>query len=101
MARKTKKMLAVEGTHFGGQPIERFLPKLITAQGLSATAEQLGISKATLGYWVLKLGINVRRIALGPGEELQIRRLDDLDISPFLVSAPPQIREVSQGRAAG
>jgi len=41
---------------------------------LSATAEELGVSKATLGYWLLKLGINVRRVALAPGETLEVKR---------------------------
>ena len=32
------------------------------------------VSKATLGYWLLKLGINVRRVALAPGETLEVKR---------------------------
>ena len=46
----------------------------MTERGLSATAEELGVSKATLGYWLLKLGINVQRIALAPGESIEIKR---------------------------
>ena len=72
MARKTKKMIAVEDRLH--QPLERVLPELVTDQGLSATADQLGVSKATLGYWLLKLGINVRRVALAPGETLEVKR---------------------------
>ena len=72
MARKTKKMLVVEDRHH--QPLERMLPEMVTDQGLSATADQLGVSKATLGYWLLKLGINVRRVALAPGETLEVKR---------------------------
>ncbi len=72
MARKTKKMLVVEDRFH--QPLERMLPEMVTDQGLSATADQLGVSKATLGYWLLKLGINVRRVALAPGETLEVKR---------------------------
>ena len=72
MIRKTKKMKAVEDRF--NQPLERMLPEMITEQGLSSTAEQLGVSKATLGYWLLKLGINVRRVALAPGESLEVKR---------------------------
>ena len=43
--------------------------------GISATAEELKVSKATLGYWLLKLGINVRRVALAPGETLEVKRV--------------------------
>jgi hypothetical protein len=50
------------------------LPPLVTENGLSATAEQIGVSKATLGYWLLKLGIDVQRIALAPGDTLEVRR---------------------------
>ena len=72
MSRKTKKMAAVEDRFH--QPLEKILPEMVTEQGLSATADQLGVSKATLGYWLLKLGINVRRVALAPGETLEVKR---------------------------
>lgn len=72
MARKTKLMQRVE-REYG--PLERLLPEKINEIGLSATAEELKVSKATLGYWLLKLGINVRRVALSPGEILEVRRV--------------------------
>ncbi len=71
MTRKTKKMIAVE-EEFG--LLEKILPEMVTEEGLSRTADTLGVSKATLGYWLLKLGINVRRVALAPGETLEIKR---------------------------
>ena len=73
MARKTKKMIAVEERF--EQPLEKMLPEMVTDQGLSHTAEQLGVSKATLGYWMLKLRIDVRRVALAPGESLEVKRV--------------------------
>ena len=73
MTRKTKKMVAVEERFH--QPLEKILPEMVTEEGLSRTAEQLGVSKATLGYWLLKLGINVRRVALAPGETLEVKRV--------------------------
>lgn len=72
MARKTKLMLRVEKEH--DRPLERLLPDLVNAQGMTATADTLGVSKATLGYWMLKMDINVRRVALAPGEVLEIKR---------------------------
>ncbi len=62
MARKTKLMQRVEKEF--SRPLENLLPEKVNEVGLSATAEELGVSIATLGYWVLKLGINVRRVAL-------------------------------------
>ena len=72
VTRKTKKMLVVEERF--QQPLEKILPELVTEWGLSATAEQVGVSKATLGYWLLKLGIRVRRVAIAPGESIEVRR---------------------------
>ena len=74
MARKTKLMLRVEKEF--DQPLERLLPELVNDQGLTATADTLGVSKATLGYWMLKMGINVKRVALAPGEILEVKRVN-------------------------
>ena len=74
MARKTKLMQRVERDH-DGRPLEGLLPEMVNELGLSGTADELGVSKATLGYWLLKLGINVRRVALAPGETLEVKRV--------------------------
>ncbi len=73
MAKKTQKMTQVEDRFH--QPLERLLPEMINEYGLTVTAAQLEVSKATLSYWLLKLGINVRRVALAPGESLEIKRV--------------------------
>ncbi len=72
MARKTKLMQRVENDY--QRTLERLLPEMVNEKGLSATADELGVSKATLGYWLLKLGISVRRVALAPGETLEVKR---------------------------
>jgi hypothetical protein len=73
MARKTRLMHEVEEKH--GRSLERLLPEMVNEFGLSETAGRLGVSKATMGYWLLKLGINVRRVALAPGETLEVKRV--------------------------
>lgn len=73
MPRKTKLMQQVEERY--QRPLERLLPEMVNEKGLSYTALELGVSKATLGYWLLKLGINVRRVALAPGETLEVKRI--------------------------
>ena len=73
MAKKTKLMQRVEDEF--QRPLERLLPEMVNELGLSGTAEELRVSKATLGYWLLKLGINVRRVALAPGETLEVKRI--------------------------
>ena len=73
MARKTKLMQRVEDEY--QRPLEKLLPEMVNEMGLSGTAEELRVSKATLGYWLLKLGISVRRVALAPGETLEVKRI--------------------------
>ncbi|MBI4236249.1 MAG: hypothetical protein HY688_02685 [Chloroflexi bacterium] len=73
MARqKTRLMRQVEERY--GQPLERLLPQLYNEMGLPGMAQELGISKGTLWYWLLKYGVSVHRVALAPGESLEIRR---------------------------
>ena len=72
MARKTKLMLRVEEEY--QRSLDGLLPEMVNEKGLSVTAQELGVSKATMGYWLLKLGINVRRVALAPGETLEVKR---------------------------
>ncbi len=72
MVRKTKLMVSVEQRY--NKPLEKLLPELYNEKGLPAMAAELGISKGTLWYWMLKFGINVRRVALAQGEELQVQQ---------------------------
>ena len=74
MARKTKKMLDVEKRMLNGRELERAIPEMLNDAGFTETANNLKLSKATLNYWMLKLGIEVRRVALAPGEEIEIKR---------------------------
>ncbi|MSQ26138.1 MAG: hypothetical protein EXR49_07755 [Dehalococcoidia bacterium] len=73
MVRRTKLMQAVEQKY--NKPLEKLLPEMYNEKGLPAMATELGISKGTLWYWLLKFGINVRRVALAPGEELQVQQI--------------------------
>lgn len=70
---KTRLMLEVEGRL--GKPLEKLLPKLISELGYVAAAKRLGVSKATLNYWLLKLGFNRQRVFLQPGEEMVVRKI--------------------------
>ena len=57
------------------RPLDRALPEMINEMGLTGAARRLNVSKATLSYWCLKLGIEIRRVALAPDEEIEIRRI--------------------------
>lgn len=73
MVRRTKLMQQVEQRY--NMPLEKLLPQMYNEKGLPAMAAELGISKGTLWYWLLKFGINVRRVALAPGEELHVQQV--------------------------
>ena len=70
MTRKTKLMKRIEARY--NRPLEELLPDMYNEKGLPAMAAEIGVSKGTIWYWLLKFGINVRRVALSPGEELEV-----------------------------
>ena len=73
--KKTPKMLSVEKRI--RRPLERAVPELVNEHGLTGAAKRLNISKATLSYWMLKLGIQMRHVALAPGETIEVKRTSD------------------------
>jgi hypothetical protein len=56
------------------RPLEKLLPDLVNQHGLSHAANELGVSPATLGYWMLKLGIRYRRVAVTADETIEVKR---------------------------
>ncbi|MEX0762104.1 MAG: hypothetical protein WD208_09960 [Dehalococcoidia bacterium] len=73
--KKTTKMLDAERKI--RRPLEKALPEMVNEMGLTGAAKRLGVSKATLSYWLLKLGIQMRRVALAPGETIEVKRTSD------------------------
>ena len=71
-ARKTKLMRIVE-TKFQ-RPLEKLVPELVNERGLSGAAVELEVSPSTLNYWMLKLGIQVKTVALSSGETIEVRK---------------------------
>ena len=72
MVRKSKLMKQIETRY--NRPLEEMLPEMYNEKGLPAMAADLGVSKGTVWYWLLKFGINVRRVALSPGDDLEVVR---------------------------
>ena len=68
--RKTKKMAKVE-TQFGRE-LGEMIPAMVNELGFSEAAVAMGVTKSTLGYWMLKLGITTRGVALKPGETMEV-----------------------------
>ncbi len=56
------------------RPLERLVPEMVNQHGLSHAADELGVSPATLGYWMLKLGIRYRRVAVTAEETIEVKR---------------------------
>ncbi len=73
MVRKTTKMIEAERRL--KRPLEKALPELVNEFGLTGAAKKIGVSKATLGYWLLKFQISVRRVALAPGDQIEVKRV--------------------------
>ena len=71
--RKTAKMLNLEKKI--RRELEYAIPELVNLYGLTGAAKELGVGKATLSYWMLKLNIEYRKVALAPGESIEISRL--------------------------
>ena len=81
MRKRTRKMIEVEGRY--QQPLVQMLPQMLTTQGLAKTAEELGVSKATVGQWMAKLGIELRYVALRPGESITIIEVEPKPTNPI------------------
>ena len=60
--RKSKKMLEVEQEQ--GELLETLLPRLYNEMGFPAMVEELGISKSTLWYWFMKVGMRIEKVAI-------------------------------------
>ena len=69
--RRTKLMRRVED-RFQRQ-LETWVPEMVNERGLSHAADERGVSPATLGYWMLKMGIRHRRVALTADETIEVK----------------------------
>jgi hypothetical protein len=56
------------------RPLERLLPEMVNQHGLSHAAAELGLSAPTMSYWMLKLGISYRKVALTAQETIEVKR---------------------------
>ena len=72
MKNKTKLMLEAEERI--GQNIEQALPQLVTELGVAETGRRLGVSTATVNYWMLKFGIQLQRVAVTPKDQVIVKR---------------------------
>lgn len=72
MVRRTKLMQQIEERY--KKPLEKLLPEMYNEIGVTGTAQEFGVSKGTVDYWLVMLGVQRKRVALGPGEELVIQR---------------------------
>ncbi|MEK7848669.1 MAG: hypothetical protein AAB270_07070 [Chloroflexota bacterium] len=73
MMRKTRLMRRVEDRYH--RPLEKLLPEMYNEMGLPLMAEEMGVSRSTIWYWLLRYGVNLRRVALAAGETLEIKKV--------------------------
>jgi len=69
--RRTKLRRGVEERY--NQPLAKLLPRMYNEMGLPRMAEALGVSRSTVWYWLLRYGVDVRKVALAPGETLEVK----------------------------
>jgi len=74
MAKRSRLMMEIEERY--SRSLERLLPELVNELGLTGAAAELKVSKSTVNYWLLKFGINVKRVVLSPGESLEVKRVN-------------------------
>ena len=72
MTRKTRLMRKIEERY--RRPLEKLLPEMYNEMGLPQMAEEMGVSRSTVWYWLLRYGVNLRKVALGSDETLEIKK---------------------------
>lgn len=75
IARRTRLMKEIEAKLNlpEGMSLRQYLKQCFNSgEGLSELASRLEISKATLGYWLLKLDLRLHRICVDAGETVKI-----------------------------
>ncbi len=72
MTRKTRLMRKIEERY--RRPLEKLLPEMYNEMGLPQMAEEMGVSRSTVWYWLLRYGVNLRKVALASDETLEIKK---------------------------
>ncbi len=72
MMRKTRLMKRIEDRY--RRPLEKLLPEMYNEMGLPQMAEEMGVSRSTVWYWLLRYGVNLRKVALASDETLEIKK---------------------------
>jgi hypothetical protein len=71
--RATKLMHKTEEKFTKGMPIRDYLKQAINGDhSMTEVAEHLEVSKATLGYWLLRMDLRVRRVCVEPGDRVLV-----------------------------
>lgn len=73
--RKPPKMLEAEQRF--GRDITEIIVENIAEHGQAETARMLGISRSNLGYWLLRLDVQVKKIVVAPGDTITVERARD------------------------
>ena len=69
-ASMNKTNLMREAEALAGKPLEQALPELLNTIGWDATIQRLEAPRATMHYWLMKLGITKHVVYVPPGYRL-------------------------------
>lgn len=74
MVRKSERIRQIEEKYH--RPIEKLLKEMYNEEKktLPAMAEELGVSRSTVYYWMLKSGFELKRMALTSDETLEVKK---------------------------
>ena len=73
--RRTRLMKGVEDRY--NQPLATLLPRMYNEMGLPRMAEVLGVSRSTVWYWMLRYGVDLKKVAITRGERLDVVKRPD------------------------
>lgn len=73
MVRKSEKIRLIEEKYH--RPIEKLLREMYNEEkkGLPTIALELGVSRSTVYYWLLRYGFKLERMALRQDETLEVK----------------------------
>lgn len=68
MSNKTSLMRAIAAER--EEPLPDLLRRLLDERGITGACQELGVAKATMGYWMIRLGLRMVCVAVPPGHEV-------------------------------
>ena len=91
----TTQKRTIKATHhvrkaerFLGGPLEETLKPYLNERGtMSELANAIGVQKATVNYWIMKLGIKYARVAYDEGEVVRVMSIEEAELADAAIES--------------